>query len=81
MIYRAMEEMDSLETFPSIHQVHTLLKIYLCTHQLELIKGVEYLSYVKSTETHARKFLTLNILSVSTVSLKIVDESINTTIN
>ena len=24
MIYKAMEEMDSLETFPSIHQVHTL---------------------------------------------------------
>ena len=32
MIYKAMEEMDSLETFPSIHQVHTLvLKVYLET--------------------------------------------------
>jgi hypothetical protein len=28
----------------------------------------EYLSYVKSIETHARAFLTLNILSIGTVS-------------
>ena len=29
--------------------------------------GAEYLSYVKSIETHARSFLTLDILSIGTV--------------
>ena len=29
--------------------------------------GAEYLSYVKSIETHARAFLTLNILCIGTV--------------
>jgi hypothetical protein len=32
-----------------------------------IVLGAEYLSYVKSIETHARTFLTLNILSIGTV--------------
>ena len=31
------------------------------------VLGAENLSYVKSIETHARAFLTLNILSIGTV--------------
>ena len=34
-----------------------------------IVLGTKYLSYVKSIETHARSFLTLNILSIGTVSL------------
>ena len=32
-----------------------------------IVLGAQYLSYVKSIETHARAFLTLNILSIGTV--------------
>ncbi len=32
-----------------------------------IVLGAKYLSYVKSIETHARAFLTLNILSIATV--------------
>ena len=32
-----------------------------------IVLGAKYLSYVKSIETHARAFLTLNILSIGTV--------------
>ena len=32
-----------------------------------IVLGAEYLSYVKSIETHAHAFLTLNILSIGTV--------------
>ena len=32
-----------------------------------IVLGAENLSYVKSIETHARAFLTLNILSIGTV--------------
>ena len=32
-----------------------------------IVLGAEYSSYVKSIETHARAFLTLNILSIGTV--------------
>ena len=32
-----------------------------------IVLGAEYLSYMKSIETHARAFLTLNILSIGTV--------------
>jgi hypothetical protein len=33
----------------------------------QIVLGAEYLSYVKSIETHACGFLTLNILSIGTV--------------
>ena len=33
-----------------------------------IVLGAEYLSYVKSIETHAWAFLTLNILSIGTVT-------------
>ena len=32
-----------------------------------IVLGAKYISYVKSIETHARAFLTLNILSIGTV--------------
>ena len=32
-----------------------------------IVLGAEYLYYVKSIETHARAFVTLNILSIGTV--------------
>ena len=32
-----------------------------------IVLGAEYLSYVKSIETHVRTFLTLNILPIGTV--------------
>ena len=32
-----------------------------------IVFGAEYLSYVKSIETHARAFLTLNILTIGTL--------------
>ena len=33
-----------------------------------IVLGAEYLSYVKSIDTHARAFLTLDILSIGTVN-------------
>ena len=33
-----------------------------------IVLGAEYLSYVKSIDTHVRAFLTLNILSIGTVN-------------
>ena len=33
-----------------------------------IVLGAEYLSYVKSIETHARAFLTLIIVSIDTVA-------------
>ena len=35
-----------------------------------IVLGAEYLSYVKSIKTHARAFLTVNILSIGTVICK-----------
>ena len=32
-----------------------------------IVLGADYLSYVKSIDTHARTFLTLNIISIGTV--------------
>ena len=34
-----------------------------------IVLGAKYLFYVKSIETHARAFLTLNILSIGTVTV------------
>ena len=39
--------------------------------------GAENLSYVKSIETHARTFFTLNILSIGTVKSEINDNVMN----
>ena len=44
-----------------------------------IVLGAEYLSYSKSIETHARAFLTLNILSIGTVRSVVEMVEINET--
>ena len=41
-----------------------------------IVLGAEYLSYVKSIETHARAFLPLNISAISSVNSKVVRTNI-----
>ena len=42
-----------------------------------IVLSAEYLSYVKSIETHFRAFLTLNILSIGTVNYVVKDVFMN----